>query len=892
MKVKQKSFTSNNSKKVSYRPNSSSKTTRIPLQYNINNSVSVTELYPPITFTMPKYKKPSRMGNQITREELYEENMQLKKKLFKMRRELDEVKNKLFKSGLELNKKEKIIREVSNENVTEFTHEINLEKAKESALLTMCREKYIKMKKDFEKKCEENDILKANIKITKLKEYKIQIDIFKKEMEKLKSLYNNSQSNFQNSIKELKQIQDIKIQFEQQHSIINSLNKKNQELMKEIKYITDENNYLKNQLMKNQEIRKRLKNNNIKLKISNDKYMNLKKIRDNSVFVNDDNIRQLNKLKKNLKELELLYSNQSKEYKKLKENKDKINSNPMNNNSNILNNKNIKPFDYNNVKQIETSEFGNNQSQLYKSLYEELKIKISILMNFLREHDIDPEQIIKGKYDGIMNANTNTKISLVKLNSKINRSSTSNSSNNKDATSVGTKENQEQSKNLGRTQTNLESNYNKEEEKINDYIKQNEFIQQDDGKEKETDNVITHDNQDTVKMTESQNSEFNTQDLQNKETQLLALLHTFVKNFEANHITKETLSNKIREISLLFENKVEATKEEFIEPFINLFISSMKVTQSTDIKLINEFFSNFIDDLEGDTNKFFLELIDIFENVVDYTLVENEEEVLNAIAMDLQSYKDELKMRLDKNDKGIITFDNLRKIIEQLNITLTDDYTEFLIYKMKEKVPENSSIFDLNYKVLLEILDRSIINVNKTNTTNELNYKTDEINNSDSKKTEEINKPKPDENIKPEDNKTDENIINTKGNNDIKDNKEEEEKKVNEEEDESKENNDDDEMNIIMSNKLSELKQALKDNNSSFENECKDKVKILEEENDKKINGINKDIFFEIMKKYNIEIEDKVKEAIFELFKIEEDTLIKKEGELFMLDYDKLCSIL
>ena len=201
---------------------------------------------------------------------------------------------------------------------------------------------------------------------------------------------------------------------------------------------------------------------------------------------------------------------------------------------------------------------------------------------------------------------------------------------------------------------------------------------------------------------------------------------------------------------------------------------------------------------------------------------------------------------------------------------------------MKEKVPENSSIFDLNYKVLLEILDRSIINVNKTNTTNELNYKTDEINYSDSKKTEEINKPKPDENIKPEDNKTDENKINTKGNNGIKDNKEEE-KKVNEEEDESKENNDDDEMNIIMSNKLSELKQALKDNNNSFENECKDKVKILEEENDKKINGINKDIFFEIMKKYNIEIEDKVKEAIFELFKIEEDTLIKKEGELFML---------
>ena len=111
MKSKQKSFISNNSKRLStFRPNSSSKNSKMPLQYSINKSVS--EIYPPVTFTMPSYKKPSRMGNQITREELYEENMHLKDKINKMKRQLDEVKNKLFKRGLELNKKEKIIRDV------------------------------------------------------------------------------------------------------------------------------------------------------------------------------------------------------------------------------------------------------------------------------------------------------------------------------------------------------------------------------------------------------------------------------------------------------------------------------------------------------------------------------------------------------------------------------------------------------------------------------------------------------------------------------------------------------------------------------------------------------------------------------------------------------------
>ena len=153
MKTKQRSFISNNSKKLStYRPNSSTKSTRYigNTKNNINNSLS--DLYPLITFTMPSQKKPNRMGKQITKEELYEENMNLKDKLNKMRRELDETKNKLFKRELELNKKEKIINDCYKENVTEQTHEINLEKAKESALLTMCKQKYDEMKNKYHKK--------------------------------------------------------------------------------------------------------------------------------------------------------------------------------------------------------------------------------------------------------------------------------------------------------------------------------------------------------------------------------------------------------------------------------------------------------------------------------------------------------------------------------------------------------------------------------------------------------------------------------------------------------------------------------------------------------------------------------------------------------------------
>ena len=275
MKTKQKSFVHNSSKKLStYRPNSSTKNSRIPL-YNINNSFS--DLYPPITLTMPTQRKPSRIGNQITREELYEENIHLKDKINKMRRELDETKNKLFKRGLELNKKEKIIRDVSKENVTEYTHEKNLDKAKESALLTLCKNKYNDMKIKYQKKCEENEILKANIKITKLKEYEIKIDVFKKEMEKIRNLYTNCQINYDKSMKEIKEMDELKKEFFKQHSIINSLNKKIKELYNEINCIQNENFFLKNELNKYGKKEKILKNSNLKLKISNEKYMKLKK---------------------------------------------------------------------------------------------------------------------------------------------------------------------------------------------------------------------------------------------------------------------------------------------------------------------------------------------------------------------------------------------------------------------------------------------------------------------------------------------------------------------------------------------------------------------------------------------------------------------------------------
>jgi hypothetical protein len=167
------------------------------------------------------------------------------------------------------------------------------------------------------------------------------------------------------------------------------------------------------------------------------------------------------------------------------------------------------------------------------------------------------------------------------------------------------------------------------------------------------------------------------------ESQLLSLLHVFVKNLEAQGITKEIINQKIQDISKLFENKDETTKEEFIDPFVKMFIETMKITQQKDIEIVTNFLNDFIDSLNSETLMFFNGLNEVFDNIRDYTGVKKDYEV----SFELNEYKDQLINALKQNDRNnnhLITFDIFRKIVQDLNISLDDETMEYLIYLMKK----------------------------------------------------------------------------------------------------------------------------------------------------------------------------------------------------------------
>ena len=653
----------NTSKKSLYRPNSAAK--RYIKTYKINTSL---ETPPPIIFTMPNNpKKLSGMGNKIEREQLYENNMQLKDIINKLKRELAETRNQVVKKDIEIRKKERIIKECSKENDLESVHELNLEKARESTLVSLCKDKYNQLKNLYTKKCEENDVLKANIKMTKLKEYMIQIDVLKKEMEKIRTLYQNTVQDNTKLREEMNEFNNLKNKYIEQHHIINNLVQKCKEYKNDINELKAENNFLNLKLEKNMRLKKGLERANIKLKISNEKFLTQKKLKENYDLNIDDNKKLISNLRKDLNEYKRLYDLKNKECNKLIENNEKMKSDEMRRKNEK---DSLKPFDFNQIKVIENKKTDKNTNKLtlYKSLLDETKHKNEIYELYLKKIGVDKDQLVKSfGYNGIMTSSTkiqkdendnnntesNNKSLNVKNNDLINREKNINNKPNNNL--INTEKNEDVKK---------EENDRNSISDVNTYTKANTI----------SENVKKLSSIEEEKAEEGQYTD---------ESQLLSLLHVFVKNLEAQEITKEIINQKIKDISKLFENKEEATKEEFIDPFVKMFIETMKITQEKDIEIITNFLNDFVDSLNSETIMFFNGLIEVFDNVRDYSGVKKD----NEVSFELNKYKDQLINALKQNDKNnnhLITFDIFRKIVQDLNIVLDDESMEYLIYLMKK----------------------------------------------------------------------------------------------------------------------------------------------------------------------------------------------------------------
>ena len=769
----------NTSRKVQIRPSSASRKSYGGIK------VGSMETPPPIIFTMPNNpNKLSGMGNKIEREQLYENNLQLKDIINKLKKELAETRNQVVKKDIEIRKKDKIIKECNKENDFEDMHEINLEKARESTLVSLCKDRYNELKRSFKKKCEEYDILNANIKITKLKEYQIQIDVLKSEMEKLRKLYlstlddNNRLNGFIN------EYQVLKDKYIDQHNIINNLMKKCNQYNNDINDLKEENAVLKEQLEQYKRKRKQLYSDKLKLQISNRKYMEQKKNKESYDINIDDKMKSIGYLEKERKEYKRLYELKNQECNKFIEENRKLKDSEL---KKKQEKESLKPFNYKSIKFIENKKESpdSNKTGLYKSLLDESRHKIDIYELYLKKIGVDKDKLMKEfGFDGVMNANMreiNDRIRTdVADNNNINN--TNNNNNGFQSLDNNITINSVESINIqGRNNTGNSISIS-ENTRSDAYTRPN--------------TIASNPNQTNPNGLPSIEEEKQEEQIK-EENLLLSLLHVFVKNIEAQGVTKEDINQKIDEICKLFENKEEATKEEFIAPFSKMLIETMKVTQEKDIEIINNFLNDFVDSLNGETAMFFNGLMEIFENIKDYNGVDKNDE----LSFGLKKHKNELIERFkkyDTNNTNLVTFDIFRKIVQELNIIFDDETMEYLVYEMKKNVPENNSIFDLNYQIILNLLEK-------------------------------------------------------------------------------------DEIGDIFNN----IKNNLTNKQTTIDKECQDYINVVEYEEFKFL-IIKKDDFFKVLENLGISLEDKMKESIYECFKIEIET--DKTEQVLWMEYDKIRS--
>lgn len=767
-----------------------------------NALYNTRDIPPPINMTYSNSKRKIKpFGYIMEREELFEKNIILKDKVNNLYKELAETKYQVRKKNKELSEKEKLIQECIKENDLKSLNESKIEKIKESTFISTLRKKYHKIKKDLENQIKENSILKANIKISKMNEYKIENDLLQKEMMKIKLLYESLTNNMKDLLKKNDEVKVLKEKFSEQHEIIIQQKEKIEQLSKENKRLIEERNLLQMNLDKYKKKQNKLIKSNKNWKNKSIKLFSQKKINDGQAIQNVEYLKMISKLQKEVFEINKAYNIKISDYHNLKklydETKDKLDKKD----DNIL-----PSFKISRLKDIEKKSKSNNQDiiELYKSLYKESQIKIELYEKYFKDNNLESKEILKNSgYQGMINVDND----LLYKDNHI--------AKNQDVLSS------EEIK--IKDETNNNKNNNSEEKKNNESISIIETNNNNDSfNDKE--NQTKDKNQEIEKnVNNKNNNKLNDIEEEDENKTFEIFFHIILKNLEANHIKSNFLVNQMKDIFQSFASKSEPTIEEFLTPFINLFIESMKVSKDIDKEMISTFFSEYLENFNSNADEFFNQLSEIIiNNLNDYSSMDKKklEYLINYLSFKLKQYKTAIEKKLEKNEKNLITFSDFTQLAKDIELTLNNEIMEFLLYKMKVTVPENNSILDLNYNIILELLDKEI----------------------------------------PKD--FDEKLYDIEY------------------------NNDNDDLSMMISNKLNEFIDNLTKENTNIETVFKDKIKNIENEG-KKFEILEKDDFFEIMKKYGVEVDERIKTYIYKLFIFEQN----KDESQFLIDCKKIRDI-
>ena len=294
----------------------------------VNNKTKIQNM--PLLYTN-KYK--------IELEKLYEQNFHYKKIIRKLNSEINIVKKESEKKEEILNLKNEEIENILTENKDKDYYIINIpfcEKAKYSLIKKM-RNQLKETEQELNDEILKNLKLKKNYKYTKFNELDIEQKIISEHNDKILSLIENSKQFKNDKNKELIQNKKFNNNLESQMKIIENLEEKYKEL-------DIEENFLKNEIIKHENILNKMTNKVkiIKLKHISLKEQNMKLKKEKENFLDKSKNEKINSLDELNKEL--YKAKREFQYNKLKNKKinDKLITVKKNFNTNLEQYKNIE----------------------------------------------------------------------------------------------------------------------------------------------------------------------------------------------------------------------------------------------------------------------------------------------------------------------------------------------------------------------------------------------------------------------------------------------------------------------------------------------------------------------------------------------------------------------
>ena len=177
---------------------------------------------------------------------------------------------------------------------------------------------------------------------------------------------------------------------------------------------------------------------------------------------------------------------------------------------------------------------------------------------------------------------------------------------------------------------------------------------------------------------------------------------TFIltKNFEAKKINEELARQKI----IIIPTKEQMEKKTFIEQMSFNIMKSIHCENKDSLEKTKKWLGSFLLMVENDQKKITENFLILFKDVTTYN---NEKELFYSkkIKKFLYIKHPEFAKKLEPYRNKYISFQLMKKILEEENIELKDDYINYLFYELKKYEDPQASIYDLKTDNLFKIFE-------------------------------------------------------------------------------------------------------------------------------------------------------------------------------------------